>query len=425
MQLNRRRLYAVLSANTLLRTATTATGSNALIGFYLATLAATDPTINAALAGNLNAAFDAAAILMALPLGTMIDRYSPRAVLVFGAVIGAIATQLFGIASIIPIFFVSRILEGIGQSAGQPGILAYLTDATQSTPKMRGRVMSWFEISLFLGIAFGNLIGGAMWDWLGTNAFSVMSLFYVAAALVFVRAAEPEKAAEGSVKSATTMRQALSGFSAAMSDPLLQRLALPWLLFNSVVGLWLSQLAFQLSGPVREGQWLVGSMEPTQVALFLFVYTLVFAAGVYYFGLQIGRIPRTRIMLYAFISFFGTSFCFFLINASASWQPWMRWTVLPFYMVAIAIQAGFTPAALSYLADVAGETSGRGSAMGLYTMLLSMGNIIGSLIGGYVGNLYAFNGLIAATCVFAVIGILSMFLLPKNDPAILTPVTAN
>lgn len=410
---NASKLYAVLAANTLLRSAMTASGSNALIGFYLADLALKGENVNPALVGNLNATHDAIALLFAIPFGMMIDRYSPRVVLVMGALSGAAATQLFGLTGMLGVFFVARALEGLGTAATTPGILAYLTDATAPVPEKRGQVMSWFEITLFLGLAVGNLVSGPLWERLGTTAFGLISIFYLLAAFIFLRRAETRRVR------VVSRGRPLAGLRETFSNKNLLRLAIPWLIFNAVVGLWLSQLAFQLNGPKKLGQWLVGRLSPSQTSVALFLYIITFSIGVWYFGLQIGRIPRTRIMRTGFMAMFGVVICFFFLNNSSEWTTTARLSILPFYAVAAGLQGAFPPAALSFLADVAGSSQGRGSAMGIYTLLLSLGNISGALLGGQLGNAFALNGLLIGTLFLAIIGLFSLrFLNEKSVPVV-------
>lgn len=412
MPFNYQRLYAVLSANTLLRIAMTASGANAIIGFYLADLAREGHAIDSGVVGTMEAALNLAAFACAIPFGILIDRYSPRAILIVGAILGALATQLFALTGFITIFFVSRALEGAGNAATQPGILAHLTDSTQNARHLRGKVMSWFELTLFLGIAIGNLLSGALWNRFHTNSFAMLSIFYVLAAAVFWWGTAGE---ETQKKTHLTLRQALQGTRAAAADPALRRLAMPWFMFNAVTGLWLSQFAFLLSGPERAGQWLVGLMTPQQVAMFLFAYTIVFSIGVVIGGLAIGKVSRKLIMQWAFVAIFGSSIVFFLANISADWSTTARALLLPFYALAVLIQGGFTPAALSYLADLAGDSEGRGAAMGIYSLLLSLGNIVGALMSGWLGKPYAFNGLLFGTIIFAGLGLIGLKNLSEAD----------
>jgi predicted MFS family arabinose efflux permease len=56
--------------------------------------------------------------------------------------------------------------------------------------------------------------------------------------------------------------------------------------------------------------------------------------------------------------------------------------------------------------------------MGIYSFLLGIGALVGSLLAGFLGKRFAFDGLIAATVVLALValGFLSR-LLPVEAPA--------
>ncbi|MGB1251599.1 MAG: MFS transporter, partial [Candidatus Promineifilaceae bacterium] len=383
-----------------------------IIGFYLADLARNGHPIDSSVVGNMEASLNIAAFLCAIPFGILIDRYSPRVVLIIGALLGALATQLFALTGLIMIFFVSRALEGAGSAATQPGILAHLTDTTQSFRDLRGKVMSWFELTLFLGIAAGNLLSGVLWDRYGTGSFALLSIFYLLAATVFWWGTSGETK---HVQAHPTFAEAIQGLRVAISDSALRRLAMPWLMFNAVVGLWLSQFAFLLNGPKWEGQWLVGLLKAEEVAFFLFVYTLAYAVGVVVGGLYIGKVSRIYIMQVGFMAMFLTTVMFYLLNISGGWPVWVRIAIVIPYIVGVIIQGGFTPAALSYLADVAGDSAGRGSAMGIYSLLLSLGSVIGALMSGWLAYRYAFNGLLFGTLLLATIGLLGLHYVSEQN----------
>ncbi len=162
------RLRAVLVGNGLLRVANAAGG--ALVGFYLAALAKEGGGMDATLLGGLGAVVNGTELIAAVPVGLLSDRYSPRTILVIGCVLGALATQLFGLTSLIAIFFLSRALEGVASAAGGPALLAHLTDATEGAPEQRGRVMGLYELALLAGLALGTLVGGDLWARAGTGA---------------------------------------------------------------------------------------------------------------------------------------------------------------------------------------------------------------------------------------------------------------
>jgi MFS family permease len=67
------------------------------------------------------------------------------------------------------------------------------------------------------------------------------------------------------------------------------------------------------------------------------------------------------------------------------------------------VESGFTPAALSLLAGAIGAQAGRGAAMGIYSVLLSIGAIAGSFLAAALGQALAVDGLIYGTSAMAVV----------------------
>src|SRR5260370_12080765 len=81
-------------------------------------------------------------------MGLASDAIAPRGLMTGGAILGAIATQLFGMSSRPGIFFLSRTVEGLSAAAVTPSLLSHLTDVTDGNHSLRARVMSYFELSL-------------------------------------------------------------------------------------------------------------------------------------------------------------------------------------------------------------------------------------------------------------------------------------
>jgi len=74
-------------------------------------------------------------------MGMLSDAMAPRTLMTAGALLGAAATQLFGMTGRAGVFFMSRGLEGLGVAASGPALLAHLTDATDGSPALRARVI--------------------------------------------------------------------------------------------------------------------------------------------------------------------------------------------------------------------------------------------------------------------------------------------
>jgi MFS family permease len=178
------RLGVTIAAHAIVRVASSASG--VLIGIYLASLGGHAFQMDAGLLGTLGAVSFAAELISSIPLGMASDAVSPRRLMVSGALVGALAVQVFALSSHVEVFFLSRALKGIGVAAATPSLLAYLAEATTHDSALRARVMSFFELSLLSGLALGGLLGSQFWKLFNAHAFSLVALAYlVCAALLF------------------------------------------------------------------------------------------------------------------------------------------------------------------------------------------------------------------------------------------------
>jgi MFS family permease len=292
-----------------------------------------------------------------------------------GSFLGAIATQLFGMSLQPGIFFLSRTVEGVGAAAVTPSLLSHLTDATDGNHSLRARVMSYFELSLLAGLALGGLTGAQLWHLLSTHAFSAVAAIYVSGACLLVLGAVGSRG-HGSA-------QAISGFHTALKEPSLQRLAPVWLCVNTIVGLWLGPtLPFLLTRKGYSGQFLDGvySNQPERVGWLLLGYSLIFGIGVTAWSFVLPLVNEQRALRIALVAMVGVCLALLLLNHSGAESPAVRWAISALTALWIMVESGFTPAALSLLAGAIGAQAGRGAAMGIYSVLLSIGAIVGSLL---------------------------------------------
>jgi MFS family permease len=394
----RRRLPLVLLGNALMRISGGATG--VLVGLYLAHLANHGLDSGAALAGSLGAIAFGTELVGAIPMGLVSDALAPRSLMTAGAVLGAAATQLFGMTDSPSIFFLSRAVEGLGASASAPSLLAHLTDTTDGDPPLRARVMSYFELSLLAGLALGAVFAGELWRRIGPGAFSAVAGSYLlAAALLYL----------GSVGSrGYGVDNALEGFRRALREPSLRRLAPIWLCVNSIVSLWLGPpLSFLFTQRSSSGQFLAGLFAdaPHQVGWVMLGYSIVFGTGVTAWSFVLPRMNVLRALRIALLAMFGACIGLYALNHSAQASTQFRWIVGACTAACVMVESGFTPAALSLLAGAVGAQAGRGAAMGIYSVLLSLGAIIGSLLAGWLGAYYSIDGLIHGTVAMAVVAL--------------------
>jgi predicted MFS family arabinose efflux permease len=327
-----------------------------------------------------------------------------------GSMFGAVATQLFGITREPGIFFMSRAIEGLGAASVTPSLLAHLTDATDASYSLRVRVMSYFELSLLAGLALGGVVGAQFWRHLRTRAFAAVALVYLASAgMLFWGAA-------GSRGHGRT--QAIHGFLRALRAPSLQRLTPAWICMNSIVGLWLGPtVIFLLTRRPATGQFLDGvfSGHPDRVGWLLLGYSVIFATGVTGWSFVLPRITEMQALQISLLAMLAVCLGLYALNHSGEHRFSLRWTITSLTILCVMIESGFTPAALSLLAGSVRAITGRGAAMGIYSVLLSVGAILGSLLAGVLGQRFAVDGLIYGTFVMALISLWSVSWLRMNQ----------
>jgi MFS family permease len=383
--------------------------SAVLVGLYLAELANRGFRVTAALAGTLGAISFAAELIGAVPLGLASDAIAPRALMTGGALLGAVATQLFGITSRTGVFFLSRTLEGVGAAGVAPSLLAHLTDVTDGNPSLRARVMSYFELSLLTGLALGGLIAAQLWHLLSQGAFAAVAAVYIlCAGLLF---------AGGVGSRGHGSKEAVAGLYRALREPSLQRLAPVWLCVNSIIGLWLGPtMIFLLTQRSQGSQFMAGlyAHKPEQVGWVLLGYSLVFGAGVTSWSFILPYISLQRALRITLVAMLFVCVGMLLFNHVALNRDFVHRVIGGLTALCIMVESGFTPAALALLAGAVGAQAGRGAAMGIYSVLLSIGAIGGSLLAALLGSRFAVDGLIYGTSAMAV---LALSLVRRLEPA--------
>ncbi|HTV83324.1 MAG TPA: MFS transporter [Acidobacteriaceae bacterium] len=400
-------LATAIPGHAVLRIASNA--SAALVGIYLAHLAVRQAGISAELLGALGAVSFASELIFSIPLGMASDAVSPRWLMPAGALLGGLAIQLFTVSRQIPIFYLSRALEGIGVAAVTPPLLAWLAEATAGHAKLRARAMSFFELSLLAGLALGGMMGSQFWQYFQIHAFSWVAGVYLASALLLYTGAEGSRS--------HGRKAAIVGVLRVFRDPAARSLAPVWLCVNAVVGLWLGPtLPFLLTHRHQSSQYLDGifSAAPADVGWLQLGYAAVFGAGITVWSFALPRIRLRSAMRIALLALLPVCLGLWIVNHSAGMKPDLRWAVTTFTALLVMVESGFTPAALAWLAGTLRSGSGKGAAMGIYSVLLSLGAIGGSLLAGELGQAWQMDGLLLGTVAVGIAGLGLLEAVPQH-----------
>src|SRR5260370_39381138 len=106
-----------------------------------------------------------------------------------------------------------------------------------------------------------------------------------------------------------------------------------------------------------------------------------------------------------------------ILNYSSGYTTLARWMIGACTAALIMVESGFTPAALVWLTAALGPQTGRGAAMGAYSVMLGVGTIVGSLLAAALAPRFAMDGLLVEPFPMA---LLRLQVLP-----VLTPTSAS
>ncbi len=131
--------------------------------------------------GMINAGFMLAATLLSSPLGLMSDRLGRRRLIVAGMAISCL-TSVFLLAAKTPLQLGAVYLfSGIGLACFSPAMMSYVGDVSPAS--FLGRAYGWYTSALYLGMASGPGLGGAIAGG-GFRAAFLVSAIVIAAGLL-------------------------------------------------------------------------------------------------------------------------------------------------------------------------------------------------------------------------------------------------
>lgn len=408
-----RGLGAVVTSQLLLRIGSAA--GALVVGSYFVELRSQGVPVTAFALGVLSGLTYVAELVFAPAAGASSDRRGRRVFLLVAplfAAVGVLVTPTGSLVDAVPplvlvfaVVAVARLVEGAGTAMAVPATLGLLADATDDDRLRRGRQMSFFELASAGGIAVGAAAGPVLWSVLGLWAFvAVAGTYLVAGALVAVFVREPRRAVRPA-------RRPVRRWLAVLGDRRLVAFLPAWVAVNAILGTWVApQITFVLTGDLdAPGQRFVGALagHGAWLSVILGGYVLLFGLCVVAWAFLVGRLPTLPVLLVAVGGAVVASVGLMLANHGVSW-----WIAGPVVLAGMFLEAGFAPAALTYLAEVSGLFDGdRGMVMGVYSVVLGVGYLLGNVLGGAFAQWLAFDGLALLTILLAVVGAASVTVL--------------
>ncbi|HEX7490087.1 MAG TPA: MFS transporter [Candidatus Limnocylindrales bacterium] len=371
----------------------------------------------------LTGGFYATELTGAIVFGVLADRYGRKVIMLLGPIFGGIAVFLTGLTTHLPVLFVTRLLEGSSTAASVPSTLGFIAAETAHDERLRGRVVSLFElVSLGGMLAVGPILAGRLWEAFGREAFFMNCGLYLVALLLYAygvhevpRQDRAEMQAAASAQRATG--STVSRYMRIAMNPKVLLFAPTWLAINAILGLWATQATLLLKGNIVDpSQFLMKGVTASTIGDGTAVLAAVFGAGILFWGLVYARFRRTTLLLIGVCAFVVMTLDILAINHFGGVSTMLLLGLGAVAVVALFVLSGATPAALGLLADVSeGFEEDRSAIMGLYSVFLGLGQVIGAVVGGLAATWKGIDGLIVATAGLLFIAIVALANLRRHE----------
>ena len=396
----------LIAVNFLIRVAAAASGQ--LFVFLIADRLGDRVGVGSFMVGLLAASFFVTELVGAPIAGGIADRIGQLRVLRLGPAFGAASAALAAVVvtvsggspAVVVVLLGARLMEGSSAACAVPTTLVLLSRLTAGDATRRTRVMGQFEISSLIGMIAGFGVAGVGYDALGAGAFLLLPPLYGVAWWLVPRRAAAVDRAKGTPSPGRSLKR-LAAMPGAVA------FGVAWLAINAVVGLWLQYAPFLFKLPAGTStQRLVGGYTGSEIGLIFGAFGLVFLTGLAAWSLWGGRLPRRASLVIALTGMLGVVATLAWVNHGAPRA------VLVLTGLFVLVESGFTVVAFAHLADLTEHMDeARGAALGVYSLLLGLGQLGGSTIGAPFAATWQMDGVLLATALLALtslVGVLAM-----------------
>ncbi|GAB2449783.1 MFS family permease [Conyzicola lurida] len=302
------------------------------------------------------------ASIVAMPVGGMLtDRFGPRRVILVAACLAAVGLALVLMMLSVPSLAASRLVYGAGNAAVATALTAWVV--AEAPPEQRGRALSFFGLSVWVGLALGPVLGENLFQSFGHRSVWMAAVVLQLLGLLLAMLARDGRAPRW----AAVERRARS---TGRAGSVLPAVALPGavgLVAWAAEGFLIAFLIPHLVGRGVDAEGLLGAAN---------VFT-VFAASVIAARLLLGGLPdRLGATTTARISMVLLAVGLGVLSLSGSFPVAA--------LGAMLVGFGFSPLfpALTLLTTQNLDPGRRATGVGTFSAFTSAGYAAGSLVGG-------------------------------------------
>ena len=319
--------------------------------------------------GLIAAAYPAAETACGPAIGILADRFGRNKWIWMGLSISTVSLFAFTLSTNVAYLVLVHSIQGVAAAMIVVASLTMVTDT--STRFTRGRDMGIYDFANLGGYMIGIFVAGVL-----ARIHFLLAPFYLGSALAGVAAVYAYIMMEES--NGTKDTNALSPIETIcilISDRRAAAMFPIWLSVTTFIGMALT------FGP-RLGP------SPMITSSVIAGVVMVLAFSQPFFGHLSDHYGRGRLMMLGMLSligFFATVIAMFRLRIDTL-------HLMPFFAIFGVGSFAFAPAALASLGDIAPK-HGRGTTMGVYSVVISLGTIIGPLLGGYLLDRYGLASL--------------------------------
>lgn len=333
-------------------------------------------------------AYPIAEFVSAAPIGSYVDLKGRRQMLLLGLLSIALLTMAISLTKNVYAISIIHAIMGFSGAAVTVSSLTMITDLTGVSN--RGVSMGGFDFSNILGYALGISFATTVLHFTDHNygfafvATGVLLLGVGIASVVWIKETS---------HSSTSHR--MNPFAALDSKT---RAILPlWLGLTSILG-----VVFVLPRSLREF-----GLGTSEIGLTLSLGAFGLGVGSVLFGRLSDKIGRGKTLG---IGVVGLILLLFSTLEAVSHRPPQIYQQLPLIALGGFMATATVPSALALVGDET-STGLRGSAMGIYSMMLSLGMAIGNVLGGYSTLMGGLRGILEAAAAILLVSLTVTLLL--------------
>ncbi len=325
-----------------------------------------------------------------LPFGFVSDKLGRKPVIYFGLVIFALGSFLAASATSIEMLTLARAIQGAG--AVSAVVTALLADLTRE--EVRTRAMSMIGLSIGLTFAGSLVISPFLQGLIGVPGMFTLTgvLTIISMALVHFLVPAPKK-----IKSHLD-----SGVKTA-SLPLVLKNTQLWRLNIGIFFLHAAQMALFLSLPLALVELGLDKQEHWKVYLPAVTVGLILMVPAVIIGETRHKLKQV------FVSAIALLVIAQLILATHLQDLWVILAALIVYFIGFNILEATLPSLVSKIS----KAQTKGTAMGVYNTMQSLGVFMGGALGGYIFKQHGFVGIFS----FCTILMVLWFLIALSAPA--------